>query len=111
MKYTYYKGLLAEAVAKVLLILKGYSLLKSRDKNHLGEIDIVARRGKTIVFVEVKFRDRKSALAESIRYRQIARIKKSALRYQPMIERENLVGRFDVIYVSWFFVRHIKNAF
>lgn len=111
MKYTYYKGIIAENFAKMFLKLKFYRILKSRDKSHLGEIDIVARRGRTIIFVEVKFRDNKAELSESIRRRQIDRIRKSAIRYQPLIERENLVGRFDVIYVSWFFIKHIKNAF
>ena len=111
MKYTYYKGIIAESFAKMFLRLKFYKILKSRDKSHLGEIDIVARRGNTIIFVEVKFRDKKSELPESIRKRQIDRIKNSAIRYQPLIEKEKLIGRFDVIYVSWFFIKHIKNAF
>ena len=49
MKYTYYKGIIAESFAKMFLRLKFYKILKSRDKSHLGEIDIVARRGNTII--------------------------------------------------------------
>ena len=49
-------GLLAERVAILLLRLKFYSILARRYSIRGGEIDIVARRGDTIAFVEVKVR-------------------------------------------------------
>ena len=50
-------GLRAEWVAALLLRLKGYRVLDRRFAAAGGEIDLVARRGATIAFVEVKARD------------------------------------------------------
>lgn len=49
-------GLKAERLAAWLLMAKGYSILARRYAAAGGEIDIVARRGRTVVFVEVKAR-------------------------------------------------------
>ncbi len=51
---TYKKGKTAEQLAIKYLISKGYHLLTQNYRSHYGEIDIIAREGKTIVFVEVK---------------------------------------------------------
>ncbi len=50
------RGRRAEAVAAWFLRLKGYGIIDRRVRVRGGEIDIVARRGRTIVFVEVKAR-------------------------------------------------------
>lgn len=50
------RGLLAERAAAWLLMLKGYRILARRYAAGGGEIDIVARRGGVVVFVEVKAR-------------------------------------------------------
>jgi putative endonuclease len=49
-------GLKAESVAATLLKLKGYAILERRYSVSGGEIDLIASRGDTIVFVEVKAR-------------------------------------------------------
>jgi len=49
-------GRRAEVIAAVWLLLKGYRILARRLRNSRGEIDIVARHGRTLVFVEVKAR-------------------------------------------------------
>jgi Uncharacterised protein family UPF0102 len=49
-------GIRAERVAVGLLRLKGYRILARRYQVREGEIDIVARRGDTVAFVEVKVR-------------------------------------------------------
>ena len=54
---TYARGHLAEHVALVLLVLKGYRLLARRYAASGGEIDLIVKRGDTIAFVEVKARD------------------------------------------------------
>jgi putative endonuclease len=50
------RGRHAEIVAAWYLRLKGYRLLDRRFRAPMGEIDLVMRRGRTIIFVEVKYR-------------------------------------------------------
>ncbi len=50
------RGRRAEAIAAWFLRLKLYRILARRYRTPAGEIDLIARRGRTIVFVEVKQR-------------------------------------------------------
>ncbi|MGB3722710.1 MAG: YraN family protein [Pacificimonas sp.] len=50
------RGHRAEALAAWYLRLKGYSILNRRVRVRGGEVDLVARKGRTIIFVEVKAR-------------------------------------------------------
>ena len=49
-------GLRAETLAALVLRLKGWQILERRFNVPGGEVDIIARRGKTVIFVEVKAR-------------------------------------------------------
>ncbi len=49
-------GRRAESAAALYLRLKGYRILARRARTRAGEVDIVARHGDTLVFVEVKLR-------------------------------------------------------
>jgi len=49
-------GQAAEAICTLSLRLRGYRILARRFKTPLGEIDIIARRGNRIAFIEVKAR-------------------------------------------------------
>lgn len=53
---TYERGLSAERLAGWYLRLKGYRILKRRWRTPVGEIDLLATRGKALVIVEVKHR-------------------------------------------------------
>jgi putative endonuclease len=46
----------AESIAALFLMAKGYRILARRVRTHAGEIDLIARAGDTLVFVEVKAR-------------------------------------------------------
>jgi len=59
-------GLSAESRAAMFLIAKGYRILARRFKTPFGEIDIVARRRRALVFVEVKARARANDAAEAV---------------------------------------------
>jgi len=59
-------GLSAESRAAMLLLAKGYRIVERRWKTPVGEIDIVARRRRDLVFVEVKARDHLDAAAEAV---------------------------------------------
>ena len=50
------KGRRAEWIAAIYLIAKGYRILARRVRTPVGEIDLVARKGNSLVFVEVKAR-------------------------------------------------------
>ena len=63
-------GVSAEGRAALLLNAKGYRELARRWKSPLGEVDLVMRRGKTIVFVEVKARARLDDAAFAVLPRQ-----------------------------------------
>src|SRR3954467_1837101 len=71
-------GLSAESRAAALLIAKGFRILARRWRSPVGEIDIVARRGRLLVFVEVKARAAFDDAAWSVTDRQRARIAAAA---------------------------------
>ena len=72
------RGRFSEAVAAALLIAKGYRILGRRVKTRAGEIDIIAVRGKRLVFVEVKRRLTRDDSEGAVSVRQAARIRRAA---------------------------------
>tara|TARA_B100001750_G_C15422553_1_gene553748 strand:- start:615 stop:986 length:372 start_codon:yes stop_codon:yes gene_type:complete len=117
-KTTHYnRGKWAEYYAAVYLLVKGYRISEFRYKTKVGEIDIVARKRNTIIFVEVKYRqDEEKALTAVVPQAQ-KRIRRAAEHYLNFKKsKESLnVGqeiRFDVIGITKnFSIRHIDNAF
>ncbi len=106
-------GLSAESRAAMLLIAKGYRIAARRWKTPFGEIDIVARRRRALVFVEVKARERADKAAEAVTERTKRRIIAAAelwLAHHPDdVQREI---RFDVMLVApGRMPQHIANAF
>jgi putative endonuclease len=59
-------GVNAETLAAWYLRLKGYRIMATRYRNKLGEIDLVALKGQTLVAVEVKARKNFAACEESV---------------------------------------------
>jgi putative endonuclease len=106
-------GLSAESRAAMLLIAKAYRIVARRWKTPFGEIDIVARRRRELVFVEVKARDRLDDAAEAVTDRNKRRIVSAAelwLAHHP--NDAQCFIRFDVILVAPGKIpRHIVNAF
>ena len=109
----YARGLVAEGIAAWLLRLKGYRVLATRYRTPLGEIDIVARRGKVLAFVEVKARPTIEAGLETIAAEGYRRIEAAADLYLSRHPQfVDLTLRFDLVVVSprhW--PRHVENAF
>ena len=105
-------GRFAEHLAAGYLRLKGYSILATRHKTPVGEIDIVARRGSLIAFVEVKARADLRDAAEALGPRQRQRITRAALAFISRNSRlAGLSMRFDVILVRpWAWPQHIADA-
>lgn len=94
----YRRGLMAELFAILMLTAKGYRIRKWRYRNHGGEIDIIATRGKTCAFIEVKARPSREEALLAISPHQRLRIQSSAasfLQAHPFLSRYDM--RFDVI--------------
>jgi putative endonuclease len=105
-------GRLAEGLSAWWLTLRGYRVLDRRVRSPAGEIDIVARRGRTLAVVEVKARRDWEGAAQSVTLRQRRRIGRAAAAY--LARNPGLDGlevRFDVmLVVPWRPPRHIMDA-
>lgn len=108
----YRRGHRAEKLAALLLLLKGYRIVARRYSSPYGEIDLIARRGRSLVFVEVKARPTKREALESITSSQRQRIAAAARAYlQSRQESASLLCRFDVItYSPPLRLKHLINA-
>ena len=106
-------GISAENVAAIFLGAKGYRTIARRWKSPVGEIDLVVKRGRLIVFVEVKARKALDQAAESVLPRQRRRIVAAAqtwLAAHP--EHAGYDMRFDAVLVSpGRMPQHIVSAF
>ena len=107
------KGRRAETLAVWWLRLHGYSIVARRQNTPRGEIDIIAKRGKTLVFAEVKARADHERGILAVTPHQIRRIIAAAQYWRSAGKnRENFVCRFDILLVKpYLLIRHIKNAF
>ena len=106
-------GLSAESRAAAYLVAKGYRIVARRWRSPVGEIDIVARRRRTLVFVEVKARERLDDAAEAVIVRQQRRIIAAAEAWLATYpDNLNYDLRFDVMLVApRSLPRHIQAAF
>jgi putative endonuclease len=108
----YRSGRSAEWLAAWWLRLKGYRIVAAGFKTPVGEIDLIARRGRTLVFVEVKVRPSKGQAADAITARQQARIARAAgwfLSARP--DFAAFTCRFDaVLMVSRHLPTHVVGA-
>ena len=109
---TYAFGLFAESLAALFLMMKGYRILARRYKTPVGEIDLIAKRGRTVAFIEVKARCELSAALESVTPRMKNRIGRAGryfLSSNPSLSTCDL--RFDLIALAPpFYLRHLDNA-
>ena len=106
-------GAQGEADAKAFLLQKGAKILEANYRRPTGEIDIIARLGKTLLFVEVKRRSslRYGRPAEAVDRQKQAHILRTAQLYLQENHLADVPLRFDVIEVLPGQIRHIENAF
>ena len=102
---SYRKGIMAEFIARVYLRLHGYT----GRNTHRAEIDIIARRRNTLVFVEVKNYKTIQSAWGAITNAQAARLRRSAETFIAQ-HKWNGNARFDVIIVCGWKIHWIKNA-
>lgn len=102
----------AELLAAILLRFKGYRILARGYRVSAGEIDIVARRGRVIAFVEVKARATLGDALDAVGQKQRRRIVRAAEHF--MAQHAALQAcdlRFDVVAVQpGRLPRHIADA-
>jgi len=110
-------GTEGEDLAVRFLKEKGYRIIARNYKTYFGEIDIIAKDGNTIVFIEVKTRTDVSFgyPFEAVHRKKIQKIKKLALLYLKK-QGEELPVRFDVLSIFCLDngkkeIEHIKDAF
>jgi putative endonuclease len=111
-------GAAGESAAAEYLRKRGYRILESNVRCRLGELDLVALEGGTVVFVEVKSNrgGRYGAPEEMVTPAKQRRLTRLALWY---LQRRGWLGRparFDVVAVDWdrmgaASARHFPNAF
>ncbi len=97
----YRRGLAGEAMAAWFYRLRLYRVLARRFKTPAGEIDLIVRRGRTIAFVEVKYRPDEAGAQEAAAPRARRRIVRAAglwLAAHPDAAGFDL--RFDLIIVN-----------
>ena len=103
----------AESIAVLYLRLTGWRILARRYLVQGGEIDIVARRGRTIAFVEVKRRASLDVAATSIDGAKRRRMSRAARAF---VSRQRAVADFtyraDALFIApWRLPRHVPAIF
>lgn len=112
-------GQFGEGVARRYLQEQGYEILDTNYRKRFGEVDIVARHERTIVFVEVKTRhsSRYGSPLEAVDGRKQRQLSRIAQDYLITRQLESVAARFDVIAVTLdhsnqpVTIDHIENAF
>ena len=111
-------GAAGEAFAARYLEERGYRVLARNVRAGGVEIDLVAARGRLVVFVEVKARRSRAAGApeEAVDFRKRERLARGASAWLATHRRPGTRARFDVVACEWspargWSVRHFEGAF
>ena len=109
----YRRGNRGEWLAALALTVKGYRVLARRYRTPVGEIDLIARRGDLVAFVEVKVRPTLTLAMESIARQSERRIEAAAdLWLSRQHDYGRLSVRFDMVAVlPWRWPVHVENVF
>ncbi|MCL6740627.1 YraN family protein [Sphingomonas sp. RB56-2] len=105
------RGRRSEAIAAWWLRLKGWRILGRRVRIQGGEVDLIARRGRTVAFVEVKQRGSEEAAAWALDEYRLRRVAMAAERLAPRYAREGDDIRIDALFiVPRRLPRHLANV-
>jgi len=105
------RGHWGERRAALWLALHGWRIIARRVKLRQGEVDLIARRGGTVAFVEVKTRASPSDLDLAIDRTRLKRVAAAAHALRARYARPDDIVRIDVILIAprrW--PRHLKNV-
>lgn len=104
-------GRRGERLAELWLRLQGWRVLARRVRAGVGEVDLVVRRGRTVAFVEVKWRATAEELGVAIDQRRLSRVARAAEALAPRYAGRDDDVRIDVVLIApgrW--PRRIVNA-
>lgn len=106
-------GFAYEKIAGVYLEQKGYEILEYNFYSRNGEIDIVARHGAYVVFVEVKYRadDSCGHPLDAVTIAKQTSICKCAMHYLNRKGLQDVPVRFDVVGILGEQISLVQNAF
>jgi putative endonuclease len=107
------QGTSAETCATRLLVAAGYCIVERNFRCKAGELDIVARDGDVLVFVEVRSRsdDEHGSAAEMIRHAKQRRVARVAAYYLATATPVFEDCRFDIVAITAGDAVLIKDAF
>ncbi|MCW0199525.1 YraN family protein [Sphingopyxis sp.] len=94
------RGRRAERRAAWWLRLHGWRIVGERLRVSAGEVDLVARRGRTLAFIEVKWRERAEDLDLAIDERRLRRVAAAAAMLAPRLARPADDIRIDVMLLA-----------
>lgn len=103
-----------EQMAAAYLEKQGMEIVERNFRNRQGEIDMIARHGEYLVFVEVKYRSNhsKGSALEAVDYRKMRQICKVADYYRYLHRLgNNTMIRYDVVAIQGEEIVWIPNAF
>lgn len=93
------RGRRAETIAAWWLRFHGWRILARRMKMRGGEVDLIARRGKLVAFVEVKQRATAGAAAMALDRHRLRRVAIAAEQLAPRYARPGDDIRIDAIFI------------
>ncbi len=103
-------GRRAERRAAWWLRLKGWRILAMRARTPVGEVDIVARRGRVLIFVEVKARAGAAQADLALDEYRLRRVVRAAEALVPRYSRRGDTVRVDAMFIiPWRLPRHMMN--
>jgi len=105
------RGRGAETIAAMYLRMHGWRILAQRARVPGGEVDIVARRGRTLAFVEVKARGTEESAAFALDEWRLRRVAVAAERLMPRYMDGVDEVRIDAIFIVPFrWPKHLPNV-
>ncbi len=104
-------GRRAETIAAWWLRLKGWRILGQRVRTPVGEVDLVARRGRTLAFIEVKARAGEAAAAMALDEFRLRRVARAAEALVTRYGRPDDTIRIDAMFIlPGRLPRHLVNV-
>ena len=105
------RGRRGETMAAWWLRVHGWRVLAMRVKTRVGEVDLIARRGKILAFIEVKTRTKQADLAYAVDEYRLRRVAAAAQALLPRYAKPDDGVRIDVILIApWSRPQHVEDV-